>query len=45
MKTCTIIEEDCRKALKKYKEQADLILTSPPYSNARSKHYDNPNFV
>jgi site-specific DNA-methyltransferase (adenine-specific) len=41
MKTCTIIQEDCRQALKEYKEQADLILMSPPYSNARSKHYDS----
>jgi site-specific DNA-methyltransferase (adenine-specific)/site-specific DNA-methyltransferase (cytosine-N4-specific) len=41
MKTYTIIQEDCRQALKEYKEQADLILMSPPYSNARSKHYDS----
>jgi len=30
MNICTIIEDDCRKALKAYQGQADLIFTSPP---------------
>lgn len=41
MNTCTIIEEDSRKALKAYQGQADLIFTSPPYADARKKHYES----
>lgn len=41
MNTCTIIENDSRKALKAYQGQADLIFTSPPYADARKKHYDS----
>ncbi len=37
---CTIINGDCRKVLEDYQGQADLIVTSPPYADARRKHYD-----
>lgn len=30
---------DCRTLLKNWQEPVDLIITSPPYANARSKHY------
>ena len=39
MNTCTIIEEDSRKALKAYQGQADLIFTSPLYADVRKKNY------
>lgn len=38
---CTVIHGDSREVLKKYKGQADLIVTSPPYADARKKHYDS----
>ena len=37
---CTIINGDCREVLKSYVGQVDLIVTSPPYADARRKHYD-----
>ena len=37
---CTIINGDCREVLKQYDGQVDLIVTSPPYADARRKHYD-----
>jgi site-specific DNA-methyltransferase (adenine-specific)/site-specific DNA-methyltransferase (cytosine-N4-specific) len=37
---CTIINGDCREVLKAYGSQVDLIVTSPPYADARRKHYD-----
>jgi DNA modification methylase len=39
--TCTIICGDSREELKAYAGQADLIVTSPPYADARRKHYDS----
>lgn len=39
--TCTVIQGDSREELKAYKGQVDLIVTSPPYADARSKHYDS----
>lgn len=38
---CTVICDDNRHALKAYKGQADLIVTSPPYADARRNHYDS----
>lgn len=38
--TCTIIHGDSRSELLAYKGKADLIVTSPPYADARHKHYD-----
>lgn len=38
---CTIINGDCREVLKGYDGQVDLIVTSPPYADARRKHYDS----
>ena len=38
---CTIINGDCRNVLKPYDGQVDLIVTSPPYADARRKHYDS----
>lgn len=39
--SCTIIQGDSREELKAYEGQADLIVTSPPYADARHKHYDS----
>ncbi len=41
MNTCTISEGDCRQVLRKHQGQADLIVTSPPYADARKSHYDS----
>jgi site-specific DNA-methyltransferase (adenine-specific) len=38
---CTIIYGDSRKELLSYKNQVDLIVTSPPYADARRNHYDS----
>lgn len=37
---CTVIHGDSREELKAFKGQVDLIVTSPPYADARHKHYD-----
>lgn len=39
--TCTVIHGDSREELKNYENQVDLIVTSPPYADARHKHYDS----
>lgn len=39
--TCTIIQGDSREVLKDFTGQVDLIVTSPPYADARKKHYDS----
>ncbi|HMF57289.1 MAG TPA: site-specific DNA-methyltransferase [Pyrinomonadaceae bacterium] len=39
--TCKIIPGDSREVLKDYVGQIDLIVTSPPYADARHKHYDS----
>jgi len=36
-----IINDDCRRALSTLRESADLIVTSPPYADARKRHYDS----
>jgi site-specific DNA-methyltransferase (adenine-specific)/site-specific DNA-methyltransferase (cytosine-N4-specific) len=38
---CTIIYGDSRKELVTYNNQVDLIVTSPPYADARRSHYDS----
>ena len=38
---CHIIHGDSCQALKYFTNQADLIMTSPPYADARKKHYDS----
>jgi site-specific DNA-methyltransferase (adenine-specific) len=38
---CEIICGDSRKVLADFEGQADLIVTSPPYADARHKHYDS----
>jgi len=38
---CRIIAGDCREKLIDYKGKVDLIITSPPYADARRKHYDS----
>ena len=46
--TCTVIYGDSRKELAAFAGQVDLIVTSPPYADARRKHYDSvhpDNFV
>ncbi len=39
--TCTVICGDSRQALAEFCGQVDLIVTSPPYADARRKHYDS----
>jgi site-specific DNA-methyltransferase (adenine-specific)/site-specific DNA-methyltransferase (cytosine-N4-specific) len=39
--TCTVIRGDSRVELAAFEEQADLIVTSPPYADARRNHYDS----
>ncbi|MBI5667473.1 MAG: site-specific DNA-methyltransferase [Chloroflexi bacterium] len=39
--TCTVIEGDSRDALTNFEGQVDLIVTSPPYADARRNHYDS----
>jgi DNA modification methylase len=39
--TCKIICDDSRIALLPYQGQVDLIVTSPPYADARRRHYDS----
>lgn len=39
--TCIIINGDSRNELIAYEGKADLIVTSPPYADARHKHYDS----
>jgi site-specific DNA-methyltransferase (adenine-specific) len=36
-----IINEDARTALCRFRGRADLIVTSPPYADARKRHYDS----
>ncbi|MHB0946945.1 MAG: DNA-methyltransferase [Sedimentisphaerales bacterium] len=38
---CAIVTDDCRNALSIYKNSVDLIVTSPPYADARKNHYDS----
>ncbi len=38
---CEIIEGDSREELQQFRGQVDLIVTSPPYADARSRHYDS----
>src|SRR3989339_581158 len=38
---CAIITDDCRSILSSFKNSVDLIITSPPYADARKKHYDS----
>jgi len=37
---CAVICGDSREELKAYEGQVDLIVTSPPYADARHRHYD-----
>lgn len=38
---CEIISGDAREILKTFDEKAELIVTSPPYADARKNHYDS----
>jgi len=38
--SCAIIHGDCREELQQYEGKVDLIVTSPPYADARRNHYD-----
>lgn len=38
---CTVLLGDSREQLPAYRGSADLIVTSPPYADARHKHYDS----
>lgn len=39
--TCLILNGDNREMLHHFKERFDLIVTSPPYADARKQHYDS----
>ncbi|MCA1614822.1 MAG: site-specific DNA-methyltransferase [Acidobacteria bacterium] len=39
--TCTVVCGDSREELRACVGQADLIITSPPYADARHRHYDS----
>jgi site-specific DNA-methyltransferase (adenine-specific) len=39
--TCTVIHGDCRAELTDFAGKVDLIVTSPPYADARHNHYDS----
>lgn len=41
LSTCQIICGDSRQVLLDFIEQADLIIMSPPYADARKQHYDS----
>ena len=41
MATCTLICADSKSTLAEFNGLADLIITSPPYADARHKHYDS----
>jgi site-specific DNA-methyltransferase (adenine-specific)/site-specific DNA-methyltransferase (cytosine-N4-specific) len=38
---CVVIAEDSRKVLPSFAGSVDLIVTSPPYADARRNHYDS----
>lgn len=38
--SCTVIHGDCRVKLGEFDGKVDLIITSPPYADARQNHYD-----
>jgi site-specific DNA-methyltransferase (adenine-specific) len=38
---CLIIHGDSREELLQFENQIDLIVTSPPYADARRRHYDS----
>ena len=40
-RVCLVLCDDSRTRLNSYKPCADLIVTSPPYADARKKHYDS----
>ncbi len=40
-RVCLIISGDSREQLKTFEKCADLVVTSPPYADARRKHYDS----
>ena len=39
--SCTVVCGDSREELKAYAGLVDLIVTSPPYADARRRHYDS----
>ena len=39
--SCTVVCGDSREELKAYRGQVDLAVTSPPYADARQRHYDS----
>jgi len=38
---CLVIHGDSREKIRSFAGQVDLIVTSPPYADARRKHYDS----
>lgn len=40
-RTCLIFCDDARHVLQHFQGSIDLIVTSPPYADARKKHYDS----
>lgn len=39
--TCQVVYGDTRRVLATFDQVVDLIVTSPPYADARKKHYDS----
>jgi len=39
--SCVVVAGDSRKELERFRGSVDLIVTSPPYADARRKHYDS----
>jgi len=40
-KNYQILHGDCKKELHAFANQVDLIVTSPPYADARKQHYNS----
>ena len=38
---CSVFCDDSREVLAQFKGKVDLIVTSPPYADARKRHYDS----
>ena len=39
--SCKVVSGDSREMLARFGQVADLIVTSPPYADARKRHYDS----
>ena len=39
--SCKVVSGDSREVLSRFGQVADLIVTAPPYADARKRHYDS----